>query len=1070
MQLASSEEELESQFAALDPLVNKLNLPQRDAPYTMAEVIAYAETGDGKGVLTDEELAKLKLASATAAQWGYSPTYTATIAPTTAGLPTDEQPANRSRSWVANVWNGIVRGLTGRNNEVHTQETDGQPSAAQPSAGQFDLGDAGSITWGEADTWYIDAWSNANRLGLSDLTDTQKIEAAALLQSWAEQGSLSTNLDAIQLETTRNAFTNLTPNAAAFMHYGQIAEDADLVYGDIVNVDENSSDYSRWVTAYGGVAEFEAAKEAAEDYFEEVADGTARVEKRWGDMTDEVLETAKQWKGTNRDIAQSMVDMNSAMLKIANNQYYRQQYLSGDRSDETVDAITGMTGKNRQMVKDGDPAVISAMEVAAASDLEAVNVYADAIEHGLNELPEELRLSLPSIYAEGGDLSAVADAVQAYDANLAEMIRQFAANVDEYGFEAALEMLEGADGQVLFDMVVSGLGATGVKPSGGGGGGGKSAVDKLLEEQEREQKLWEHRRKMIQYEETRYQNAGELSNYAIMLGHEADEIQRQIGLREKQIEQLKDQMRKTEEYSDDWYTLRDAIMSGEEALSELINDAEELDRTLEEVQQQILKLHTDLEGTVLEEIEARIQKEREMQDATVSMQETILEAIRERYRKEWELMQEDLNKKRKALEEEISLIDERLQRRKDAEDEAAKHEELAELRRQYAMISMDSSRTKDQKELAEKIRELEDELMWGEAEDEAEREKTELQEQVDAYNEYETEYQEWLDEFLEDANNFTEEVNTVLKMNQEEMLAWLSENVEAFSLSLKEAQDQMLRNWADTFKQMRGITDTYWAEIAETLSSKEGFLAYMMESDAYKNASEDEKAQMVYNWETMYDDWIAAKKIRDEAVNWDHQDDFETGTGVSSGTASTTTYYGGYNPEGVWTTGYGVTRADAEVLARNKKLTGVIYSTTGPVSKPVSGTVGSAAAHHGAGSSQFSQVALAYSSGGYVDYTGLAMVHGSPSRPEAFLSAADTELVRTMLDTWHFVAGRPTIMNVDGALGHGGTANTFGDISITITEASFADDADYEEVAKRVGEAFTKELSKQGFRTATFNF
>lgn len=338
---------------------------------------------------------------------------------------------------------------------------------------------------GAADEWFDNAWRGARRVGLDDLTDAQKVAGAQMIQDWAEHGSITTNLDDIELESTRNALGGVTDSAQAFLHYGQIAEEEGLTYSDILNVDAESEDYGSWVAAYGGVAEFEAAKDAAEDFFEEVADGTAKVEKRWGDMTDEVLETAKQWKGTNRDIAQSMVDMNSAMLKIANNQYYRQLYLSGDRSDETVDAITEMTGKNRQMVKDGNPAVISAMEVAAASDLESVNIYADAIENGLNELPEELRFSLPSIYAEGGDLSAVADAVQAYDANLAEMIRQFAANVDEYGFEAALEMIEGADGQVLFDMVVSGLGSTGVKPSGGGGGG-KSAAEKLLEEQERQ--------------------------------------------------------------------------------------------------------------------------------------------------------------------------------------------------------------------------------------------------------------------------------------------------------------------------------------------------------------------------------------------------------------------------------------------------------------------------------------------------------------------------------------------------------------------------------------------------------
>ena len=583
---------------------------------------------------------------------------------------------------------------------------------------------------------------------------------------------------------------------------------------------------------------------------------------------------------------------------------------------------------------------------------------------------------------------------------------------------------------------------------------------------------------MIQYEATRYQNAGELSNYAIMLRHESDEIERQIKLREKQIEQLKTQMSQTKEYSDDWYTLRDAIMSGEEALAELINDAEDLDRTLEEVKQQILKLHTDLEGEVLSQIEAIIQKERDMLDGTVSMQDIVLEAIRERYRKEWELMQEDLNKKRQALEEEISMIDERLQRRKDAEDEAAKYEELAELQRQLALVSMDSTRTKDQAELREKIKELEEELAWDTAEDEAELQKTELQEQVDAYNNYETEYQEWLDEFLEDANNFSEEVNKVLEMNHDDMMNWLKQNVEAFSLSLEEAQEQMVQGWTDTFKQMRGIVDTYWEEIAKILSSKEGFMEYMKQSDTYVHASEDEKAQMEYSWGKMYDDWIAAKKIRDEAVNWNHQDAGETGVAegdvVNPNADIYRWYYSGYNSQGVWTNGgYGqgasseIARNAAQRLAAKKSLTGVQYAQGGYPSEPKKDTPTKTLpilSREGD-----TQAIMKYSSGGYVDYTGLAMVHGSPSKPEAFLSAADTALVRSMLDAWQMMAIKPVVSNIDGVLGHNQNT-TIGDVHITITEASFAEDADYEEVARRVGAAFTKELSMQGFRTASFNF
>jgi len=47
--------------------------------------------------------------------------------------------------------------------------------------------------------------------------------------------------------------------------------------------------------------------------------------------------------------------------------------------------------------------------------------------------------------------------------------------------------------------------------------------------------------------------------------------------------------------------------------------------------------------------------------------------------------------------------------------------------------------------------------------------------------------------------------------------------------------------------------------------------------------------------------------------------------------------------------------------------------------------------------------------------------------------------------------------------------SSVGDIYITINQAELKDDADYEDVAKRVGKAFTKELSKNGFNLTGYN-
>ncbi len=74
-----------------------------------------------------------------------------------------------------------------------------------------------------------------------------------------------------------------------------------------------------------------------------------------------------------------------------------------------------------------------------------------------------------------------------------------------------------------------------------------------------------------------------------------------------------------------------------------------------------------------------------------------------------------------------------------------------------------------------------------------------------------------------------------------------------------------------------------------------------------------------------------------------------------------------------------------------------------------------------------------------------------------------------MLDAASYLAFRPTISNIDGnAFGKGGIS--MGDINITITEASFKEDADYERVAERVGDAFVRQLNKQGLNMANYSF
>lgn len=396
---------------------------------------------------------------------------------------------------------------------------------------------------------------------------------------------------------------------------------------------------------------------------------------------------------------------------------------------------------------------------------------------------------------------------------------------------------------------------------GGGGGGGKSesAAEKLVNRAKKGEELYSHQLKMIQYDQTKHQNAGELTMYGNELQREIDLEKAYLPALQKNINAMKSEMNSVSKGSEDWYKLREALFHAEEQYAEISNTIKDNEQKLKENREAIRQTRIALEDLLTSQIEERIKKQRDMLAGTVDMQSIILDAIRQRYQDEWDLVKKDIEKKKQALEEEKSLIDERLNLRKNAADEAKKYEELAELKSQLARVSMDSTRTKDAAALREQIAKIEEEIGWDIADQQAESEKQQIDDQIKGYDEYMSQGDEDLSKFLEDTNNFAQEVTSVLEMSHDELFAWLRNNVTDFKNSLDEVQQQMIDSWDDTYKQMFGITDTYWEQINAILSDKDTFLNFMRESDEYVNASETEKQSLIYEWEKLYDDYVKAR-------------------------------------------------------------------------------------------------------------------------------------------------------------------------------------------------------------------
>lgn len=801
-----------------------------------------------------------------------------------------------------------------------------------------------------------------------------------------------------------------------------------------------------------------------------ISDAKIRDLEKYNENLDELATLLTQVGKGGKNAADAMQTINSKMDQNRYNRWALNQYKSGDRSETVTKQLSSGFGIDQAELKEASKSsadfFIKSMEQELEGQTTELNNTASIV---LNEMWQDVQQTLPEtmdvteyigiggVFDVSGFLAACQEAGIEIDAGFAALLANAAAH------SATLRLT--ADGSKL-SIDVSG---TSAKPkSSGGGGGGKSDADKLVDKIKKGQALYEHRVKMVQYKQTEYTNADELTNYGRMIEKEMEIEQSYLPVVQENIQKLKEQMAKTKVGSDDWYTLRDAILSAEETYEEINKTLDENKKKLEENQQAILKLHTDLEDSVTEEIKNRIQKERDMTDGAVTMQETILNAIKQRHQDEWDLIKKDIEKKKEALEEEKSLIDERLQARKDAEDEAEKYEELAELKKQLASVEMDSSRTKDAAQLRKSIADLEKEIGWDIANKEADNTKNEIQDQMDAYDDYITKGDEDLEELLKDANNFSEEVNNVLKMNQSELFDWLKNNVKEYTESLKDAQQQMVNSWSDTYKQMMGLTDTYWDEVAEILSSKESYLEYMKNSDEYLNASDDMKAQLRYQWEDAYDKWILALK---DTTNYDH---FDNGLGDMSGSEYGTGTNSGTGANGNKTTSpSGLSTMIKNAIDTVKKsLFGGLAWDKPNVSKEVLDRI----------------VRGKFATGGVANYTGLAWLDGTPSEPERVLNAQQTEsferlvnvmdslrasgvslenLRSSMLDTRiHLPNLSPSI---DPSTIGGNIAN-IGDVNVTIEEAELNDDRDYDEIAQIVGEKFAKEISKQGINIAKYNF
>lgn len=568
-------------------------------------------------------------------------------------------------------------------------------------------------------------------------------------------------------------------------------------------------------------------------------------------------------------------------------------------------------------------------------------------------------------------------------------------------------------------------------------------LSNIMENYENNIRDTQHMLNMIQYQESKYKSSSELTNYGAALKAEVDQRRKLLREQGKTRRQLLKELNRYEVGSDQYNNVLVQIQKIEEEIAKTENAINSTEDAIKANEEAIRKVRTTLENTINNEIKKRIQQEKDQLSAEVSLQKSIFETIKKRYQDEWNLIKKDLDKKKQALQEEKSLIQERMNARKEAESQEDKYDELNELRKQLAVIEADPTRSKEAKELRKQIEDLQKELSGNLADNIAQAEQKRIDDIIHGISDYQSNREEELNELLKDSKNFKDVFDAVLGGSEEDFITFMRENDENWKNSTEEQRKVLEQGWHDTWLKMKGDVETYWDQVLQFTEItdenkdqlREDFINYMKQSQEYQNASVTQQASLIYNWEKMFDDYIASLKKDEDA-----------GSPAATGADDTSTET--EPPKSISLEDLTKFREDLEGMRFKQTADSRVIKMLGAIANALTD------------SNQ-------YLGGGIVDYTGIARVDGTKSRPEAFLDAEDTANIRMMLDNLNYAVA-PPVTQIDNRMF--GNNSTVGDVHITINQAELNSDQDIDMLARKVGRAFTKELSKSGFNTASYAF
>ncbi len=649
----------------------------------------------------------------------------------------------------------------------------------------------------------------------------------------------------------------------------------------------------------------------------------------------------------------------------------------------------------------------------------------------------------------------------------------------------------------------AGSGSGGGRSGGGGGGGGgskssssASAAQQKIDDLGRMTNATDYRLKIAEAWEEYYNQTGELTKTIPYIEEEIrlhQELMDSYAKNRKELEPMaldyKAQVDAIEAQIASLKTLRDQYTAGsynykqydkqitdlEAKLEELLPDYEalvetvdgyalseinakkaidELNERLKEQRTAIRTLRADMKNTVSGYLDDLKEQQRALVDATISMQDTVLEILREEAQRELDIEKEKLEGKKDLLSEELSALRDNFNEAKAMADKQAKEDELREKQRQLATLSTDPTKAKQRAKLEQEIADMRKDMAWDAAEEEVSSREDSIQQEIDGLDELIDANRKAYDEISGYSEELINQMYDVMRKTEDEMVAWLREHSTDYAESTREAQGKMVEEWTDTLDTIYGVIRTNWPEVEDLMmSGLDQILEKLKQTKDYMTANTETQTNMV---ESLSDDWqdmldsvkvlseteraTNQKSIYDQAGASNPQAEAEEKKAEDAGAITTTTNGRFYIRKG-WDTksdAYGTIPDGATVTVDGYH--GSWYRTTW---NGITGWV-NMGAFKGIDKTKLKK----YARGGIIDYTGPAMVDGTPGRPEGILNADQLQ----MLNRWVFALERLS----EPSFGENG--DDIGGITvepggIVINVGSLSGSEDYEEAANGIMEA-----------------